>query len=62
MLNNTLEEEQSVIICEQQKVINKLRQNIVQLQKMVAERLSIEVGTYYHFAHNLHIYNDKLKF
>tara|TARA_B100001559_G_scaffold129163_1_gene108597 strand:- start:6411 stop:7082 length:672 start_codon:yes stop_codon:yes gene_type:complete len=32
------------------------------LQKMIAERLSIEVGTYYHFAHNLHIYNDKLKF
>ena len=31
------------------------------LQKMVADRLSIDVGTYYHYAHNLHLYNDKLK-
>ncbi len=35
-LNNTLEEEQRVIICEQQKEINTLRQNIIQLQDMVA--------------------------
>jgi len=27
-----------------------------QLQKMIAERLSIDVGEYYHFAHNMHIY------
>jgi thymidylate synthase len=27
---------------------------------MVAGELSIEVGEYYHFAHNLHLYNDKL--
>ena len=25
-----------------------------------ANRLEIETGTYYHFAHNLHLYNDKL--
>jgi len=31
-----------------------------QLQKLVAKRLSVEVGTYYHFATNLHLYNDKL--
>lgn len=31
------------------------------LQELVAERLSIEIGSYYHFAHNLHLYNDKLK-
>ena len=31
-----------------------------QLQKLVAERLSVEVGTYYHFATNLHLYNNKL--
>jgi len=31
------------------------------LHKMVAERLSIEMGDYYHFAHNLHLYNNKLK-
>ena len=30
------------------------------LQQMVADFLCIEVGTYYHFAHNLHLYNDKL--
>ena len=31
------------------------------LQELVAERLFIELGTYYHFAHNLHLYNNKLK-
>ena len=30
------------------------------LQQLVAKRLSIEIGTYYHFAHNLHLYNNKL--
>ena len=30
------------------------------LQKTVADRLSIDVGPYYHFAHNFHIYNNKL--
>ena len=28
------------------------------LQQLVANRLSIEIGTYYHFAHNLHLYNN----
>ena len=27
-----------------------------ELQKVVAERLSISIGTYYHFAHNMHLY------
>ena len=31
-----------------------------QLQKSVAERLSIETGVYYHHAHNLHLYNNQL--
>tara|TARA_R100000231_G_scaffold118362_1_gene88493 strand:+ start:698 stop:1348 length:651 start_codon:yes stop_codon:yes gene_type:complete len=31
-----------------------------QLQKLVADRLSIDVGNYYHFAHNLHLYNNKI--
>jgi len=31
------------------------------LQKLVADRLSINVGNYYHHAHNLHLYNDKIK-
>lgn len=31
------------------------------LQEMVADRLSIPVGWYYHHAHNLHLYNDKIK-
>ena len=30
------------------------------LQIMVADRLNIEVGEYYHYAHNLHLYNNKL--
>ena len=30
------------------------------LQQMIAERLNIEIGNYYHFSHNLHLYNDKL--
>jgi thymidylate synthase len=30
------------------------------LQKLVADELSINVGTYFHFVNNLHIYNDKL--
>jgi thymidylate synthase len=30
------------------------------LQSYVADRLSMEIGSYYHFAHNLHLYNDKL--
>ena len=30
------------------------------LQEMVSKRLNIETGTYYHFAHNMHLYNDKI--
>ena len=30
------------------------------LQEMIADRINVQMGTYYHFAHNLHIYNDKL--
>lgn len=30
------------------------------LQQHVAQLLELEVGTYYHFAHNLHLYNDKI--
>jgi len=30
------------------------------LQQMVADRLSIKTGWYYHSAHNLHLYNNKL--
>ena len=30
------------------------------LQELICERVDINMGTYYHFAHNLHIYNDKL--
>lgn len=31
-----------------------------ELQMLVATRLNIDVGEYYHFAHNLHLYNNKL--
>jgi len=30
------------------------------LQEIVADRLSIETGWYYHHAHNMHLYNNKL--
>ena len=30
------------------------------LQELIAKETKLSVGTYYHFAHNLHIYNDKL--
>jgi len=30
------------------------------LQQLVAQRLSIDVGQYYHFVNNLHLYNDRL--
>jgi thymidylate synthase len=31
-----------------------------ELQRYVAMRINKEVGEYYHFAHNLHLYNNKL--
>jgi thymidylate synthase len=30
------------------------------LQEMVSKRTGYEIGNYYHFAHNLHIYDDQL--
>ena len=30
------------------------------LQEMVSKRLEIETGVYYHFAHNMHLYSDKI--
>ena len=30
------------------------------LQELVCDRTGYDIGIYYHFAHNLHIYNDKL--
>ena len=30
------------------------------LQKMVSNEINIEPGIYYHFAHNMHLYNDKI--
>ena len=30
------------------------------LQGLVAHELNIEPGVYYHFAHNMHLYNDKI--
>ena len=29
-------------------------------QEMIAKEINMDIGTYYHFVHNLHIYNDKL--
>ena len=30
------------------------------LQEMISNELNIEQGVYYHFAHNMHLYNDKI--
>ena len=30
------------------------------LQEMMSKRLKIDTGIYYHFAHNMHLYNDKI--
>jgi thymidylate synthase len=30
------------------------------LQEMVSKRLEIDTGIYYHFAHNMHLYNNKI--
>jgi len=30
------------------------------LQELMAYRLNIDTGVYYHFAHNMHLYNDKI--
>ena len=30
------------------------------IQKLVADRLDIKVGEYYHYAHNFHLYNNKI--
>ena len=30
------------------------------LQELVAKEINMDIGSYYHFAHNLHIYNDKI--
>ena len=30
------------------------------LQEMISNELKIEMGIYYHFAHNMHLYNDKI--
>ena len=30
------------------------------LQELICKETGLDMGTYYHFAHNLHIYNDKL--
>ena len=30
------------------------------LQELVATEVGLPIGTYYHFAHNLHLYNDKI--
>tara|TARA_R110001583_G_scaffold36487_1_gene120088 strand:+ start:418 stop:603 length:186 start_codon:yes stop_codon:yes gene_type:complete len=37
ILNDTLEEELRVLVCEQKKEINQLKQNIIVLKRMVAE-------------------------
>ena len=30
------------------------------LQELVCKKAGLDMGSYFHFAHNLHIYSDKL--
>ena len=30
------------------------------LQEMIAKEINMDMGTYYHFAHNMHLYTDKI--
>ena len=30
------------------------------LQEMISKKLEVDTGVYYHFAHNMHLYNDKI--
>jgi hypothetical protein len=50
MLNDTLEEELRVLLCEQKKEIAILRQNIKQLQSMVAEESEQKYRAYVKYA------------
>ena len=38
----------------------KYQYQFSKLQELIANEINMEIGTYYHFAHNLHIYSDKL--
>ena len=50
MLNNTLEEELRVLLCEQKKEIAIIKQNIQQLQSMVAEESEQKYRAYIKYA------------
>jgi len=58
--NDTLEEELRVLVCEQKKEINYLKQNILHLKRMVAEESKAKYRAYTQFA-NLQekTYSDK---
>ena len=45
-LNNTLEEELRIILCEQKKEINSLNQSILQLKRMIAEETEAKYRAY----------------
>lgn len=48
--NDTLEEELRVLVCEQKKEINHLKQNILHLKRMVAEESEAKYRAYTQFA------------
>lgn len=48
--NNTLEEQLRELICDQQKELNDLRQNIIQLKNMVAEESEAKYRAYVRIA------------
>ena len=40
--------------------ILQISRDELMLQEMMSNKLRIETGVYYHFAHNMHLYNDKI--
>ena len=50
MLNDTLEEELRIMLCDQKEEINNLQQNILQLKKMIAEETEQKYQAYTRYA------------
>ena len=40
--------------------IDFISEQEIKLQKLVCKEVNLDMGSYFHFAHNLHIYSNKL--
>ena len=47
-------------VLEQSDDIDFISDREIELQKSYGYKVDIKVGEYYHYAHNLHLYNDKI--